>query len=127
MTAAHNSLQRVLAAGTTLRRDREDGIDRLDWQQRPRLPLVTGLPAGSLPAMLATGPLAQGLGWVARRGLRRRPRVLLQLPSHLIDRGLQQLDGGLQRLDGLLQCSYPRFERSDVGLGLRWDALPHLW
>ena len=121
------SLQGVLAAWTTLRLDRDDGIDLLDRQQRPRLPLMTGLPAGPPPAGLAAGPLAQDLGRIARRGPRRSPRVLLQLFSHLVHRGLQLLDGSLQPLDGLLQDSYPRFERSDVGLGLWWEALPYLW
>jgi hypothetical protein len=114
------SQQGVLAAWTTLRLDRENGIDLLARPQGPRLPLMTGLPARPPPARVASGPLAHDLGWSARRGPRRRPRVLLQLLSPLVHRGLQLLDG-------LLQGSYPRFERSDVDPGLWWDALPHLW
>jgi hypothetical protein len=118
------SLQRVLAAGTTLRLEWEDDIDLLDRQQRLRLPLATGLSAGSPPAGLAAVPLAQGLGRIARRWLRRSPRVLLQLLSHLMDRSLQLLDNSLQTLDGLPQCSYSRFQRSDVGLGRRAGRAP---
>jgi hypothetical protein len=87
---------------------------------------MAGLSAGSPPTGLAAGSLAHGLGQIARRWSRRSPRSLLQLISHLVHRGLKLLDGGLQTLDTLFKDSYPRLKRPDVGLSLRWDALPHL-
>lgn len=119
------SRPRGLTAGTTLRLDRDDDIDLLNRPPRPCWPLVPGLPARPPPTGLAAGPLAHSRERLARRRPRRRPRGLLPLRSHLLDRSLQLLGGSLQPLDGLLQGSSPRFERADVGLGLRWDALPH--
>jgi hypothetical protein len=53
------SRQGMLAAGTALRRDRDHDIDRLDWQQRPRLSLMTELPAGPPATGLTVGTLVQ--------------------------------------------------------------------
>ena len=62
------SRQEMLAAWTLLRLDRDNDIDLFDWQQCPRLPLMTELPAGSPSTGLTVGTLAQRLGWIARRG-----------------------------------------------------------
>jgi hypothetical protein len=118
--------QEMLAAWTALGLDGDDDIDLFNWQQCPRLPLMTELPAGSPSTRLTAGTWVQRLGritrWRARGGL----RVLLHLLPQLEDRGFYLLDSSFQTLNGLLQCSYPCLKRPDVGLSLRWDALPHL-
>ena len=85
--------QEMLAAWTALGLDGDDDLDLFDWQQRPRLPLMTELPAGSPSTGLTARTLAQRLGRIARRRARGGPRVLLQLLPQLVDRGLYLLDG----------------------------------
>src|SRR5262247_4951024 len=97
----------MLAAGTAFRLDRDDDSDGRDGQQRPRLSLMTELPAGPPSTGRTVGTLAQRLGWIARRRPRGGPRVLLQLLPQLVDRVLHLLHGGFQTLHGLLQSAYP--------------------
>jgi hypothetical protein len=118
--------QEMVAAWTALGLDWDDDIDLFDWQQRPRLPLMTELPTRSPSTRLTAGTLAQRLGRIARRRPRGGPRVLLQSLLQLGDRGLYLLDRGFQPLHSLLQEVYPCLKRPDVGLRLRWDMLPHL-
>jgi hypothetical protein len=119
--------QQARAARAPLRLDGHHHIHLLDRHQCSCLPLMAELSAGSAPTELVAGPLAHGLGRIARRWSRRSPRRLRQRLSHLVHGDLYLLDGGLQSLDTLLQGCYPRLKHPDVGLSLRWDALPHLW
>jgi hypothetical protein len=119
--------QEMVAVGTALGLDRDDDLDLCAWPEGPRLPLMTALPARSMSTRLTAGPLTPRLGRIARRRPRRGPRVLLQRRPPLVDRGLCRLAGGLPTLNGLLPCSSPCLKRSNVGLSLCWDALPHLW
>jgi hypothetical protein len=57
-----DALQQVLAAGVALGLDKDNDLDRLDRQQRSRLPLVTGLPTRPPP----TGPPAGTLPPLSR-------------------------------------------------------------
>ena len=106
-------LQRVLAVVTALRLDGDHDVHLLHRHQCPGLPCMAGLSPGPTPRGLAPRPLAQGLGWVARRGSRRGARGLLYLLPQLLDRRLQRCHAALQR--------------TDVRLGLGRDALPYLW
>ena len=112
--------QRMMAAKTPHRLDRDHHIHRLHRQHGPRLSLVAGLPTGPAPTGLAARPFPSGLGWIARGRSRGGARVLLQLLGQLLDCRLQALDCGLQHGD-------PRVKGSEILLRLDRRALPNFW
>ena len=75
----------------------------------PCLPCMAGLSARTTPRGLSPWPLAQGLGWIARRWARRGARGLLHLLPQLLDRRLQRCYAALQREDVPLCCGGEMF------------------